>query len=165
MAAPSENVSRAPHPTDSSGVSGASVGSGVSMSQEQLLAMPESAYMNAQQLAFFRGRLLRLRAQTLESPNMAGTGFLHEEPLTVPDAVDRATVEEEHAAELDARERNEAFLEKIQEAIARIDSAEYGFCEETGEPIGLRRLLARPTARFTLEAQERREQRRKMTGL
>jgi DnaK suppressor protein len=73
-------------------------------------------------------------------------------------------VEEEHTMELDARERNQAFLQKIADAMARIDSGDYGFCEETGEEIGIGRLIARPTAKLSLEAQERREFKQKMTG-
>ena len=82
----------------------------------------------------------------------------------VPDPADRATIEEEHALELRTRDRERKLLKKVQQSIVRIDGGDYGWCEETGEPIGLRRLLARPTATLSLEAQERREMRQKMFG-
>lgn len=75
-----------------------------------------------------------------------------------------ATIEEEHALELRTRDRERKLLKKVQQSIARIDSGEYGWCEETGEPIGIPRLLARPTATLSLEAQERREMRQKLYG-
>jgi DnaK suppressor protein len=134
------------------------------LTDEDVQAMPDTAYMNDSQRAFFRRKLSLLRQQILDSSNSGGTGFLREEPLVVPDAVDRATVEEEHTLELNVRDRNQAFLQKIDQAIGRIDSGKYGFCEETGEPIGIKRLLARPTANLSLEAQERRELRQKMFG-
>jgi DnaK suppressor protein len=83
----------------------------------------------------------------------------------VPDPADRATIEEEHALELRTRDRERKLLKKIAQSIERIDSGDdYGWCEETGEPIGLGRLLARPTATLSLEAQERREKVQKMYG-
>ncbi|MCY1458843.1 RNA polymerase-binding transcription factor DksA [compost metagenome] len=82
----------------------------------------------------------------------------------MPDPADRATIEEEHALELRNRDRERKLLKKVQQTIARIDGGEYGWCEETGEPIGIPRLLARPTATLSLEAQERREMRQKLYG-
>jgi DnaK suppressor protein len=82
----------------------------------------------------------------------------------VPDPADRATIEEEHALELRTRDRERKLLKKIQQAVVRVDEGEYGYCEETGEPIGIGRLLARPTATLSLEAQQRRELRQKMYG-
>ena len=82
----------------------------------------------------------------------------------VPDPADRATIEEEHALELRTRDRERKLLKKVQQALARIDSGDYGYCEETGEPIGIPRLLARPTATLSLEAQQRREIKQKMYG-
>jgi len=84
--------------------------------------------------------------------------------VIVPDPADRATIEEEHALELRTRDRERKLLKKVQQAINRIDAGEYGWCEETGEPIGLQRLLARPTATLSLEAQQRRELRQKLYG-
>ena len=81
-----------------------------------------------------------------------------------PDPADRATLEEEHALELRTRDRERKLLKKIDQALARIDDGSYGYCEETGEPIGIQRLLARPTATLTIEAQERREMKQKLYG-
>ena len=124
--------------------------------------MPESAYMNAAQLAFFRARLQQMEQEILSN---AGETTEHlRETVIVPDPADRATIEEEHALELRTRDRERKLLKKIQQAIASIDAGDYGFCEETGEPIGLPRLLARPTATLSLEAQQRRELRQKLYG-
>jgi DnaK suppressor protein len=131
-------------------------------SEQELLAMPESDYMNERQLAFFKERLKQLEQDIL---NNAGETTEHlRETQFVPDPADRATIEEEHALELRTRDRERKLLKKVQQSIARIDSGEYGWCEETGEPIGVPRLLARPTATLSLEAQERREMRQKLYG-
>lgn len=82
----------------------------------------------------------------------------------VPDPADRATIEEEHALELRTRDRERKLLKKIEQSIARIDAGDYGYCDETGEPIGVGRLIARPTATLSLEAQQRRELKQKMFG-
>jgi len=132
------------------------------LTEEALLKMPESAYMNAAQLAFFRARLQQMEQEILSN---AGETTEHlRETVIVPDPADRATIEEEHALELRTRDRERKLLKKIQQAISRIDTGDYGYCEETGEPIGLPRLLARPTATLSLEAQQRRELRQKMYG-
>ncbi len=127
-----------------------------------ILAMPEADYMNEAQLDFFRRRLqemeVELRAKAGET-----TDHLRETVL-VPDPADRASIEEEHALELRTRDRERKLLKKVQQALQRIDEGEYGYCEETGEPIGLARLLARPTATLSVEAQERRELRQKQFG-
>ena len=131
-------------------------------SEKELLAMPESDYMNERQLAFFKERLKQLEQDILAN---AGETTEHlRETQFVPDPADRATIEEEHALELRTRDRERKLLKKVQQSIALIDSGEYGWCEETGEPIGLPRLLARPTATLSLEAQERREMRQKLYG-
>jgi DnaK suppressor protein len=130
--------------------------------ESELLRMPESEYMNERQLGFFRDRLRQLEQEILSNAG-ATTEHLRETQF-VPDPADRATIEEEHALELRTRDRERKLLKKVQQSIARIDAGEYGWCEETGEPIGLRRLLARPTATLSLEAQERREMRQKMFG-
>ena len=130
--------------------------------EAELLKMPESDYMNDAQLAFFRVRL-----QEMEKEILANAGETTEhlrETVIVPDPADRATIEEEHALELRTRDRERKLLKKIQQALASIDSGEYGYCEETGEPIGIPRLLARPTATLSLEAQQRRELRQKLYG-
>ncbi len=132
------------------------------LTEEQLLAMPESDYMNDEQLAFFRDRLKRLEDEIINNAGVTTENL--RETQFVPDPADRATIEEEHALELRTRDRERKLLKKVQQSLALIDSKEYGWCEETGEPIGLRRLLARPTATLSLEAQERREKRQKLYG-
>jgi DnaK suppressor protein len=132
------------------------------LTEKELLAMPDSDYMNADQLAFFRDRLKSLEQEILN--NAGATTENLRETQYVPDPADRATIEEEHALELRTRDRERKLLKKVQQSIARIDSGEYGWCDETGEPIGLARLLARPTATLSLEAQERREMRQKLYG-
>ena len=77
---------------------------------------------------------------------------------------DRATIEEEHALELRTRDRERKLLKKVQQSIASIDTGDYGWCVETGEPIGVARLMARPTATLSLEAQQRRELKQKLYG-
>ena len=133
------------------------------LSDEEVLAMPDSEYMNEKQTAFFRLKLTRLKQDML---NNAGetTEHLREDTVVVPDPADRATIEEEHALELRTRDRERKLLKKIEQSIARIDAGDYGYCDETGEPIGVGRLLARPTATLSLEAQQRRELKQKMFG-
>lgn len=132
------------------------------ISEAELLAMPEADYMNAAQLAFFRNRLEELERSLVQNADQT-TEHLRETQF-VPDPADRATIEEEHALELRTRDRERKLLKKVQQSLARIDSGEYGWCEETGEPIGIPRLLARPTATLSLEAQQRREMRQKLYG-
>ena len=137
--------------------------SGEQLSDEELMAMPDAEYMNDKQLAGFRVRLQQLKQDIL---NNAGetTEHLREDTVVVPDPADRATIEEEHALELRTRDRERKLLKKIEQSIARIDAGDYGYCDETGEPIGVARLLARPTATLSLEAQQRRELKQKMYG-
>jgi DnaK suppressor protein len=130
--------------------------------EAELLKMPESDYMNEAQLGFFRARLQEMERELVANADET-TEHLRE-TVIVPDPADRATIEEEHALELRTRDRERKLLKKIQQSIARIDSGDYGYCEETGEPIGIPRLLARPTATLSLEAQQRRELRQKMYG-
>ena len=130
--------------------------------EAELLSMSESDYMNERQLGFFRDRLRQIEQDILS--NAGATTENLRETQFVPDPADRATIEEEHALELRTRDRERTLLKKVQQSIVRIDGGDYGWCEETGEPIGLRRLLARPTATLSLEAQERREMRQKMFG-
>lgn len=130
--------------------------------EQELLAASPDDYMSSEQLAFFRHRLEEEMRQLLENAHETTT-HLQENEAT-PDPSDRASVEEEHTLELRVRDRERKLLKKIEEAIARIDAGDYGWCEETGEPIGIGRLLARPTATLSLEAQERREKLKKMHG-
>jgi DnaK suppressor protein len=136
---------------------------GRDLTEPELLAMPDTEYMNEKQVEFFR---VRLKAQKDDLLSNAGqtTEHLREDTSIVPDPADRATIEEEHALELRTRDRERKLLKKIAQALTRLDSGEYGFCDETGEPIGLARLLARPTATLSLEAQQRREMKQKMFG-
>ena len=132
------------------------------LTEAELLKMPDSDYMNEAQLAFFRQRLQQMEKDLLANADET-TEHLRE-TVIVPDPADRATIEEEHALELRTRDRERKLLKKVQQSLARIDSGEYGYCEETGEPIGIPRLLARPTATLSLEAQQRRELRQKLYG-
>jgi DnaK suppressor protein len=132
------------------------------LTEAQLVKMSEKDYMNPAQLAFFKARLQQLEKDLLKN---AGETTEHlRETVLVPDPADRATIEEEHALELRTRDRERKLLKKVQQSIASIDGGEYGWCEETGEPIGIPRLLARPTATLSLEAQQRRELKQKLYG-
>lgn len=132
------------------------------LTEQELLAMSDKDYMNDRQLEFFRNRLTEMEAELRHNAGQTTENL--RESTVVPDPADRATIEEEHALELRTRDRERKLLKKVQAAIKRIDEGEYGYCEETGEPIGVRRLLARPTATLSLEAQERREIKQKMFG-
>ena len=129
----------------------------------ELLSMPDSEYMNDKQMAVFRLKLSILKQDILNSASDT-TEHLREDTVVVPDPADRATIEEEHALELRTRDRERKLLKKIEQSINRIDAGDYGYCDETGEPIGVGRLLARPTATLSLEAQQRRELKQKMFG-
>ena len=132
------------------------------LSEQELLKQGEKDYMNEAQRAFFRQRLLELRAQLLNNADDTGQHLRENEITTDPS--DRATLEEEYTLELRTRDRERKLLKKIDSALARIEDGCYGYCEETGEPIGIPRLLARPTATLSLEAQERRERVQKLYG-
>lgn len=132
------------------------------LTEQELLAMSDKDYMNDKQLEFFRNRLTEMEAELRHNAGQTTENL--RESTVVPDPADRATIEEEHALELRTRDRERKLLKKVQAAIKRIDEGEYGYCEETGEPIGVRRLLARPTATLSLEAQERSEIKQKMFG-
>jgi DnaK suppressor protein len=132
------------------------------LTEAQILAAPAKDYMNADQLAFFRNVLLDQKKSLLD--NVRDTSAHLRETEATSDSSDRATQEEEQALELRTRDRERKLLKKVDEALARIEDGSYGFCSETGEPIGIRRLLARPTATLTIEAQERRERMQKMYG-
>ena len=123
------------------------------LTAEEVLAMSEDDYMNEQQLAFFRHRLSEMEAQLRANADQTTVNL--RETTVVPDPADRATIEEEHALELRTRDRERKLLKKVQAAIVRIDEGDYVYCEETGEPIGVARLMARPTATLSLEAQQR----------
>ena len=124
--------------------------------------MSDDDYMDERQLAFFRQRLLDMEAEL--RANAGQTTVNLRETNVVPDPADRATIEEEHALELRTRDRERKLLKKVQAALQRIENGDYGYCEETGDPIGVARLMARPTATLSLEAQQRRELKQKMYG-
>lgn len=118
-------------------------------------------FMNERQRDYFRARLLSWREEILKE---ARETLLHlqEENQNHPDLADRASSETDRAIELRARDRQRKLISKIDEALTRIDDGTYGYCEETGEPIALRRLEARPIATLSVEAQERHEQRKRI---
>lgn len=133
------------------------------LSDAEIMAMSDKDYMNDAQMAYFRIKLVILKQGILANAGET-TEHLREDTVVVPDPADRATIEEEHALELRTRDRERKLLKKIEQSIQRIDSGDYGYCDETGEPIGVGRLLARPTANLSLEAQQRRELKQKMFG-
>ena len=133
------------------------------LTDAEVMAMPDSEYMNDKQIEFFRAKLNELKESLLSNAGET-TEHLREDTSIVPDPADRATIEEEHALELRTRDRERKLLKKISQSLARIEAGDYGFCDETGEPIGLGRLIARPTATLSLEAQQRRELKQKMFG-
>jgi DnaK suppressor protein len=133
------------------------------LTEQQLVAMPDSDYMCDAQLAFFRTRLETMRTEILAHSQRVADE-LREEATVHADPADRATIEEEHNLDQYTRDRERKLLKSVALAIARIDSGDYGWCEETGDPIGIARLLARPTATLTVEAQQRRETRERMFG-
>ena len=132
------------------------------LTDEEILKAPEKDYMNEAQLAFFKKKLLELRDQLLQNADDTGEHLRENEITTDPS--DRATLEEEYTLELRTRDRERKLLKKVEKSLRMIEDGSYGYCEETGEPIGIPRLLARPTATLSLEAQERRERVQKMYG-
>ena len=116
--------------------------------------------MSDQQLDHFQSILLNWKSELLGEVNRT-VDHMREDASNFADPADRATQEEEFGLELRTRDRERKLLKKIQEALLRIDDGSYGYCEETGEEIGIQRLEARPVATLCLEAQERRELRKK----
>ncbi|MBR9925859.1 MAG: RNA polymerase-binding protein DksA [Gammaproteobacteria bacterium] len=120
-----------------------------------LLASAEDEYMNVAQLAFFRQRLLNERAELEAHLNEVKTAIASHERDS--DEADQASFEEELRLSLRQADRESRLITNIDAALKRIESGDYGFCEETGELIGLQRLLFRPTAKLSIEAKERQE--------
>ncbi|MCZ4288708.1 RNA polymerase-binding protein DksA [Hoeflea alexandrii] len=118
-------------------------------------------FMNAKQKAYFRAKLIAWRNDILKEARET-LDHLAEESANHPDVADRASSETDRAIELRARDRQRKLIGKIDAALARIDDGTYGYCEETGEPISLKRLDARPIATLSIEAQERHERREKV---
>jgi DnaK suppressor protein len=116
----------------------------------------DEEFMNPMQLEYFRQKLLRWRGELIEESSET-LQHLKEESLLKPDLTDRASLETERAIELRTRDRERKLIAKIDAALMRIEDGSYGFCEDSDEPIGLRRLEARPIATLSLEAQERHE--------
>jgi DnaK suppressor protein len=130
------------------------------LTEDLLLKMPDKDYMNEAQLAFFRARLATQGEEILANIDSSVT-HLRDDAGLPADPADRATLEEEHVLELRVRDRERKLLKKIESALVRINDGSYGYCLETGDPIGLRRLLVRPSAEYSIEAQERHEKREK----
>jgi DnaK suppressor protein len=125
------------------------------LTEQDIINWSGDYYMNADHLEFFKERLLNMQQELLS--NASATASHLQEQEATPDPADRATLEEEYALELRTRDRERKLLQKIQSTLRLIEDGSYGYCEDTGEPIGLKRLLARPTASLSVEAQERRE--------
>lgn len=125
------------------------------MTEQDLLSLPEEAYMDAAQQGFFRELLLSQRTELQERISSEFEVMREFEPSSDPS--DLGTAEEQRQWQLRLLEREKKLLDKIDEALERISRGEYGWCKETGEPIGLRRLLLRPTATLSIEAKERQE--------
>jgi DnaK suppressor protein len=125
----------------------------------------DEEYMNPKQLEYFRRKLLKWREELMTEAQKTINELRDEMHQEIGDEADRATRESEHALELRTRDRYRKLLPKIDAALKRIEDGTYGYCEETGEPIGVARLDARPIATLSVEAQERRELRQRQTGL
>ncbi|ACI55249.1 DnaK suppressor protein [Rhizobium leguminosarum] len=121
----------------------------------------EEEFMNVNQRAYFRTKLVAWRNDILREARET-LDHLAEESANHPDLADRASSETDRAIELRARDRQRKLISKIDAALQRIEDGTYGYCEETGEPIGLKRLDARPIATLSIEAQERHERREKV---
>ncbi len=131
------------------------------LTDQDILDMGESEYMNTLQLEYFKNKLLANEQEILDNAKKTTQTFQEQETNYIADPSDRATIEEEYALELRTRDRERKLLQKIRKALYLLETGEYGYCEDTGEPIGVKRLLARPTATLTIEAQERREKMQK----
>ena len=121
----------------------------------------DEPFMNDRQLAYFRGKLLAWKSE-LMSDSKETIETLQDNTRAIPDISDRASEETDRALELRTRDRQRKLVSKIDAALRRIEEGEYGYCEETGDPISLRRLDARPIATMSLEAQERHERRERV---
>ncbi len=125
------------------------------LTEKQLIRAPRKDYMNAAQLEFFRRRLLDLRKELGE--RLERTKAELSEEHRECDELDRASVEEDTSLKVRALDRDSKLLPKIEEALRRIEDGSYGYCEATGAPIGIERLLLRPTASFSAEEKNRQE--------
>ena len=125
------------------------------LTEEEILAAPEEDYMNDEQLAFFRQHLMEMR-QSLEHGN-ENDDEIQLDAERAADESDRATQEEQYWIQVHMKERETNLIRDIDKALHRVRTGDYGFCEDTGEDIGIKRLLIRPTSLYTAEAQARRE--------
>ncbi|GGE44831.1 RNA polymerase-binding protein DksA [Actibacterium pelagium] len=121
----------------------------------------DEPFMNDMQLEYFRRKLEHLKAELLDE-SRSTIEHLQDGTRNIPDVADRASEETDRALELRIRDRQRKLVGKIDSALRRIDEGEYGYCQDTGEPISLKRLDARPTTTLSLEAQERHERREKV---
>ncbi|MEM7069678.1 MAG: RNA polymerase-binding protein DksA [Pseudomonadota bacterium] len=121
----------------------------------------DEPFMNEVQQAYFRNKLETWKAEILKE-SKSTIAVLQDESDKMPDAADRASSETDRSIELRARDRQRKLITKIDAALKRLDDGTYGYCEETGEPIGIKRLDARPIATLSIEAQERHERREKV---
>ena len=121
----------------------------------------DEPFMNERQLEYFRRKLLAWKAEILSESRETIEG-LQDAARNIPDLTDRASEETDRALELRTRDRQRKLVAKIDSALRRIENGEYGYCEETGEPISLKRLDARPIATLSLEAQERHQRRERV---
>ena len=121
----------------------------------------DEPFMNELQLEYFRRKLLNWKSELLGDSKMTIEG-LQDSSRNIPDIADRASEETDRALELRTRDRQRKLVAKIDAALRRIDEGEFGYCQATGEPISLKRLVARPTTTLSLEAQERHERREKV---
>lgn len=119
-------------------------------------------YMNPVMLEYFRQKLITWREDLIKGSTETVANTLQETELQKPDLADRASAETDHALELRTRDRERKLVKKIDQALARITEDEYGYCEETGDEIGVARLEARPVATLSLEAQEMHERQEKV---
>lgn len=134
----------------------AQTGTPLMLTEKQLLKAPKKNYMNAEQLAFFRDRLLHLREDLMERLDQARAELSEEH--REGDDLDRAAIEETINLKVRALNRDSKLLPKIEEALRRIEDGSYGYCEATGQQIGLERLLLRPTATYSAEEKNRQEE-------
>jgi DnaK suppressor protein len=128
---------------------------------DSYLPTDEEPFMSVRQREFFRKRLMDWKQDILLESKITVSN-LQSDSTSLPDANDRASSETEKGIELRTRDRQRKLISKIEEALRRIDDGSYGYCEETGEPISLGRLMARPIATLSLEAQERHERRERV---
>jgi DnaK suppressor protein len=130
-------------------------------SKNPYIPSDEEPFMNERQREYFRQKLIRWKSDILREARET-LEALQQDNVNLPDLADRASSETDRAIELRARDRQRKLISKIDAALQRIDEGTYGYCEETGEPINLRRLDARPIATLSIEAQERHERREKV---